>query len=105
MTTEQRAAMREGRLDLRCRACGFTEAAGAYCTRCLSFDVEYRVHLPGPRPGTVGGERTVQWCQQGEARQPDPSDPRTGTPRAPRCRQQRENGTPPSAAVSEGLWA
>lgn len=68
LTPAQREARRNSRLDQRCRACGATSAASDCCYSCLSTDLEYREHLPGPKPGTVGGIRPVQWCQQGEVR-------------------------------------
>ena len=75
-------AWRQGRLDARCLSCGATMAATSKCYRCRG-ELEYREHLPGSDPR--GPSRTaapIQWCQQGEARRPDPSNPRTGIPRA-----------------------
>ena len=63
LTPAQRQARRDGRLDQRCRQCGTTSAATECCNHCHSTDVEYREHLPGPRPGEPG-PRPVQWCQQ-----------------------------------------
>ena len=72
LTPEQREARRNGRLDQMCRACGATSAASACCYSCLSTDLEYREHLPGPKPGQPG-ERPIQWCQTGAVRrEPDP---------------------------------
>lgn len=72
LTPAQREARRNGRLDQRCRQCGTTSAATECCNHCHSTDLEYREHLPGPKPGEPG-PRPVQWCQQDNTpRTPDP---------------------------------
>lgn len=79
---ELKRAWRDSKLDARCLSCGSTMAATSRCYRCGSV-LEYRVHLSGSDPrDTSTTERPVQWCQQGETRRPDPSNPRTGIPRA-----------------------
>ena len=78
---ELKRAWRDSKLDARCLSCGSTMAATSRCYRCGGV-LEYRVHLSGSDPRDPTGTRTVQWCQQGESRQPDPSNPRTGIPRA-----------------------
>jgi len=63
LTPAQREARQQGRLDQRCRDCGATSAASSWCCGCGGRDLEYREHLPGPKPGEHG-PRPVQWCQQ-----------------------------------------
>jgi hypothetical protein len=72
LTPAQRDARRNSRLDQRCRQCGTTSAATSYCCHCHSTDLEYREHLPGPKPGEPG-PRPVQWCQQDNT--PSTADP------------------------------
>lgn len=67
-------ARRAGRLDQRCRDCGFMSAASSWCCGCGGRNLEYRVHVgTGVKPGEAGGERVLQWCQM--ANEPRPADP------------------------------
>lgn len=93
-------AWQQGRLDARCRDCGETYPAWRQCLHCGSRDMEFREHVPGPKPGEAG-EKVVQWCQQVRyPRLPDPTHPRTGTKRPPRKDSPAVSDPPPVEAVS-----
>ena len=98
LTPAQRKARQESRLDQRCRDCGTTSAATSYCCHCHGTDLEYREHLPGPKPGTVGGIRPVQWCQQGEVRRDADPARRARALAARVVPQQSENAADPLRA-------
>ena len=101
LTPEQRVARQNGRLDQRCRQCGTTCAATRCCPHCHSEDLEYREHLPGPKPGEPG-PRPVQWCQQDNT--PSTADPvrraRALAARVPSS--QSENAREPIPAPDDG---
>jgi hypothetical protein len=81
-------AWQQGRLDARCLSCGSTMAATSRCYRCRG-ELEYREHIPSRSPKRPDLPVAQQWCDQGITRQPDPSNPRTGIPRAEWLAQSR----------------
>ena len=95
-TPEQRKASQEGRLDQRCRSCGATSAASAWCCTCGGRDLEYRTHVAGE----------TQWCQQlSGAAVYVPVNPRGPRPRKQEPTQPPNAAMPASDGMPEaGLW-
>ena len=63
MTPEQSTAWQRGKLDCRCRQCGWTSAATSRCNRCHFSDLDYSSHEEQQGGKGVYGKPVTLWCQ------------------------------------------